>query len=51
MQAVVARDDGPLGTVFRFTGMQDWGRSRLEAIVASAHEIQSLAGGDDGESG
>jgi hypothetical protein len=49
VQAVVARDDGQLGTVFHFTGMADWERPRLEEIIARAPEIQSLSDGDAGE--
>jgi len=49
VQAVVARDDGQLGTVFHFTGMADWERPRLEEIIAAAPEIQALADGEAGE--
>jgi hypothetical protein len=49
VKAVVARDDGELGTVFHFTGMQDWERPRLEAIVNSGSEIQSLSGKEAGD--
>jgi hypothetical protein len=46
VKAIVARDDGELGTVFRFTGMPDWERPRLEDIVGSISKIQSLAEGE-----
>ena len=49
MQAVVARDDGELGTVFHFSGMADWERPRLEKIIAAAPEIQALGDGDAGK--
>ena len=49
VKAVVARDDGALGTVFHFTDMPDWERPRLEQIIAAAPEIQALSGDDAGE--
>jgi len=44
VKAVVARDDGELGTIFHFTEMPEWERPRLEAIVNAGSEIQSLSG-------
>jgi len=44
VKAVVARDDGELGTVFHFSGMAEWERPRLEAIVNAGSEIRSLSG-------
>jgi len=49
VKAVVARDDGELGTVFHFTETQDWERPRLEAIVNAGAEIRSLSEPDDGD--
>jgi hypothetical protein len=49
LKAVVARDDGQLGTVFHFTEMPDWERPRLEAIVDAGSEIEALAGDGDGD--
>lgn len=44
LKAVVARDDGEAGTVFHFTGMPEWERPRLEAIVNAGADIRSLTG-------
>jgi hypothetical protein len=44
VQAVVARDDGPRGIVFRFNSMADWDRPRLESIIAKTPEIRVLSG-------
>jgi hypothetical protein len=49
LKAVVARDDGELGTVFHFTEMPDWERPRLETIVNAGAEIESLSGNSPGE--
>jgi hypothetical protein len=49
VKAVVARDDGELGTVFHFAGMPEWERPRLEAIVNAGSEIRSLSGDSDGD--
>jgi hypothetical protein len=49
VKAVVARDDGELGTVFHFAGMPEWDRPRLEAIVNAGSEIRSLSGDSDGD--
>jgi hypothetical protein len=49
VQAVVSRDDGTLGTVFRFEGMESGGRSRLEAIIARGPEIRRLSDGEADE--
>jgi hypothetical protein len=49
VKAVVARDDGELGTVFHFTEMPEWERPRLEAIVNAGSEIQSLSGDAAGD--
>jgi hypothetical protein len=46
VQAVVARDDGPRGTVFRFKSMAAWDRPRIEAIIATTPEIQCLSGAE-----
>jgi hypothetical protein len=43
VQAVVARDDGPRGTVFHFEDMAPGERSRLEGIIAKATELGSPA--------
>ena len=43
LKAVVARDDGELGTIFRFTEMPEWERPRLESIVNAGAEIRSLS--------
>jgi hypothetical protein len=45
VQAVVARDDGPGGTVFQFKGMAPGERTRLEHIIATATELDSPASG------
>jgi len=42
VQAVVARDDGPAGTIFHFASIPSGERTRLEQIVARAPEIRSL---------
>jgi hypothetical protein len=47
VQAVVSRDDGPLGTVFRFESMARGDRPRLEAIIARKPEIRWLANGEE----
>jgi hypothetical protein len=49
VQAVVSRDDGPLGTVFRFESIARGDRKRLESIVAKGTEIRWLSDGEDGE--
>ena len=49
VKAVVARDDGDLGTVFHFTGMPEWERPRLETIVNAESEIRSLSGDAAGD--
>ena len=49
VQAVVSRDDGPLGTVFRFKSMARGDYPRLEAIIARKPEIRWLADGENGE--
>jgi hypothetical protein len=49
VQAVVSRDDGPLGTVFRFESIAGGDRKRLESIVAKGPEIRWLSDGEDGE--
>ncbi len=49
VKAVVARDDGELGTVFHFMEMAEWERPRLEAIVNAGSEIQSLSGDAAGD--
>jgi hypothetical protein len=49
VQAVVSRDDGDLGTVFRFKSMVRGDYPRLEAIIAKKPEIRWLADGEDGE--
>jgi len=49
VQAVVSRDDGPLGTVFRFKSMMRGDYPRLEAIIAKKPEIRWLGDGEDGE--
>ena len=48
VRAVVARDDGPRGTVFRFDPLPPGERARLARIIAAAPEIRSLAEGEDG---
>ena len=47
VRAVVARDDGPRGTVFRFEPLPAGERARLAGIIAGAPEIRSLAGGEE----
>ncbi|MBW1687980.1 MAG: PilZ domain-containing protein [Deltaproteobacteria bacterium] len=49
VQAVVARDDGPFGTVFHFESIAGGDRKRLESIIAKGPEIRWLADGEDGE--
>jgi hypothetical protein len=49
VQAVVSRDDGPLGTVFHFESITPGERKRLEAIIARGPEICWLPDGEDGE--
>jgi hypothetical protein len=49
VQAVVSRDDGDLGTVFRFKSMPRGDYPRLEAIIARKPEIRWLGDGEDGE--
>ena len=49
VQAVVSRDDGPLGTVFRFESIAAGDRKRLESIIAKGPEIRWLSDGEDGE--
>jgi hypothetical protein len=49
VRAIVSRDDGALGTVFRFEGMEAGDRSRLESIIAKGSEIQRLSDGEAGE--
>jgi len=49
VQAVVARDDGPHGTVFHFKSMADWDRPRLEYIVATTPQIHALSGDQTAE--
>jgi len=49
VKAVVARDDGDLGTVFHFTEMAEWELPRLEAIVNAGSEIRSLSGDAAGD--
>ena len=46
VQAVVSRDDGPLGTVFRFKSMAPGDHPRLEAIIARKPEIRWLSNGE-----
>lgn len=46
VQAVVSRDDGPLGTVFRFESIAPGDRKRLESIVAKGPEIRWLSDGE-----
>jgi hypothetical protein len=48
-QAVVARDDGPLGTVFHFESIAGGDQERLESIIAKGPEICWLADAADGE--
>jgi hypothetical protein len=43
VRAVVARDDGPRGTVFHFEDMAPGERARLEDIIAKATELGSTA--------
>ena len=50
VQAVVARDDGPGGTVFHFEDMPPGDRTRLEGIIAKATELGSLANDQADES-
>jgi hypothetical protein len=49
VQAVVSRDDGPLGTVFRFDSMAPGDHKRLQAIISRGPEIRWLADGEEGE--
>ena len=48
VQAVVSRDDGPLGTVFHFESMAEWDRPRLQAIIEMAPKIHALSGDESG---
>ena len=48
VQAFLARDEGPRGTVFRFNSMADWDRPRLENIIANVPEIHQLSGDQTG---
>lgn len=50
VRATVDRDDGVDGTVFRFDDVSTTDRPRIEAIIESAKEIQSLDHGRSGES-
>jgi hypothetical protein len=50
VRATVDRDDGVDGTVFRFEKISTAERQRLEAIIDSGKEIQSLEHGRSGES-
>jgi hypothetical protein len=50
VQAVVARDDGPGGTVFHFEDMAPGERTRLEDMIAKATELGSLANDQADES-
>jgi len=50
VEAVVARDDGALGTIFHFERMANADRRRLAAIVEKAPKIRSLSGDESGES-
>jgi hypothetical protein len=49
VQAVVSRDDGPLGTVFRFESMAPGDAPRLQAIIAGKPEIRWLSNGEADE--
>jgi hypothetical protein len=49
VQAVVSRDDGALGTVFRFESIAPGERKRLESIVAKGPEIRWLPDGEEGQ--
>jgi hypothetical protein len=49
VQAVVSRDDGPLGTVFRFESMARGDGPRLESIIAGKPEIRWLSNGEEDE--
>jgi hypothetical protein len=49
VQAVVSRDDGSLGTVFRFKSMARGDGPLLEAIIAGKPEIHWLSNGDEDE--
>ena len=51
VQAVVSRDDGPFGTVFRFESVAGGDRKRLESIVARGAEIRWLSDGENGQDG
>ncbi len=46
VQAVASRDDGPLGTVFRFESIPPGDRKRLESIIAKGPEIRWLSDGE-----
>jgi hypothetical protein len=48
VQAVVSRDDGPLGTVFRFESIAPGERKRLKSIIARGPEIRWLPDGEEG---
>lgn len=49
VQAVVSRDDGPLGTIFRFGSIPPGERKRLESIIAKGPEIRWLAGDEENQ--
>jgi hypothetical protein len=49
VQAVVSRDDGPLGTVFHFESIAPGESKRLEAIITRGPEIRWLSDDDEGE--
>jgi hypothetical protein len=49
VQAVVSRDDGPLGTVFRFESMERGGAQLLEKIIRGKSEIRWLSNGEADE--
>jgi hypothetical protein len=44
VQAVVSRDDGPLGTAFHFNDMASGDRPRLQAIIEGTPKIRLLSG-------
>jgi len=49
VQAVVSRDDGPLGTIFRFESIAPGERKRLQSIIAKGPEIRWLAEGEENQ--
>jgi len=49
VQAVVSRDDGPLGTVFRFESLASGDGPRLESIISRKPEIRWLSNGEEDE--